>query len=93
MIDTLPNYPKSRESAIINLERSSDKGSHWVCYVKNKNVVHYFDSFGNLKPPPELLKYFQGIKVLYNRQRYQAWNTEICGQLCLKYLLDVSSHI
>lgn len=88
MIDTLPKYPNDRESAIVNLETSSENGSHWVCYSKNKNVINYFDSFGNLKPPPQLLKYFKGLNVFYNRDRVQKWNSSICGHLCLQYLLD-----
>lgn len=90
MIDSLPKYPKKHETAIVNLQTSSEPGSHWVCYAKKDNLVKYFDSFGNLKPPPQLLEYFKGSEIIYNRRRYQKWNTPICGHLCLAYLADVS---
>ena len=35
-----------------------DSGTHWVCYFKRKNKVNYFDNFGNLRPPIELINYF-----------------------------------
>lgn len=93
MIDKLPKYPNKHESAIVNLEPSSELGSHWVCYVKQNNFVKYFDSFGNLKPPPQLLEYFKGLKITYNRERYQKWNTSVCGHLCLQYLVDASHNV
>lgn len=93
MIDTLPNRPKEHESAIVNLETSLEEGSHWVCYIKEKNMVNYFDSFGNLKPPPQLLTYLKGLKIFYNRHRYQEWNTPFCGHICLQYLIDKTLRI
>lgn len=88
MIDNLPKYPEKHERAVVNLQTGSQPGSHWVCYIKKDNIVKYFDSFGNLKPPPQLLDYFKGLKITYNRRRYQKWNTTVCGHLCLKYLAD-----
>lgn len=90
MIDNIPKYPNKYESAILNLEPSSEEGSHWVCYVKKNNVVNYFDSFGNLRPPPQLVRYMSGSKIFYNRDRYQKWNTPFCGHLCLQYLMEKS---
>ena len=69
-----------REAAIINID---DKGSgtHWVAYRRNKGVIIYFDSFGNLKPRLALQKRFIPHKVLYNRNRYQTLNQQNCGFL------------
>jgi len=76
MRDLLPEAPKSRECGIVNLDNSRSSGTHWVAYNKNKNNIHYFDSFGNLQPPREVVKYL-GHRIQYN-----------CGHLCLAFLLS-----
>jgi len=57
MRDLLPEAPKSWECGILNLDNSRSSGAHLVACNKNKNNVHYFDSFGNLQPPREVVKY------------------------------------
>lgn len=87
MIDNLPTSIRKNETAIINLDKSSGPGTHWVCYKKLNNIVYYFDSFGNLPPPIELRKYFKNVtQILYNTTRLQNWNTNVCGHLCLDFL-------
>lgn len=67
----------------------SGRGTHWVAYKKNYNNVTYFDSFGDLRPPQEVIKYFDGCKIKYNYVREQNFNTIICGHLCLKFLCKI----
>lgn len=87
MKDELPERIWKNETGIVNLDNSSGVGTHWVCYKKIKNTVYYFDSFGNLPPPIELLHYFKRAeKVLYNFNKIQKDNTIICGHLCLEFL-------
>lgn len=74
------------ESAIVNLDSKENSGTHWVAYKKIGNDVVYFDSFGNLQPPPDLMKYFGVGSIKYNHKRYQEYNTFVCGHLCLKFL-------
>ena len=50
MRDTLPRQPYSVEGGIVNLNTSSQYGSHWVCYYRNKTNRIYFDSFGQINP-------------------------------------------
>lgn len=90
MRDNLPrNGPLINESAIVNLDSKNNIGSHWVCYKKRGKFVHYFDSFGNLRPPYELTRYFgKDVKIKYNYRRYQKFNSFNCGHLCLQFLLD-----
>jgi hypothetical protein len=93
MRDMLPTRPKKYESAIVNLDSSSGGGTHWVCYKKLNDRVYYYDSFGNLRPPPELLDYFTGCEIHYNYEREQSFDSVVCGHLCLKFLCsDVLSH-
>jgi hypothetical protein len=90
MRNTLPSTkPYKYECAIINYDTSDSSGSHWVAYRKISDVILYFDSMGNLKPPSELLNYFGEKNLLYyNQERYQNSNSSICGQLCLKFLVN-----
>lgn len=75
-----------RESGIINLDDKTGPGTHWVAYRKNGSNVNYFDSFGDLQPPEELMNYLNVDKIRYNCYRYQKFNTFVCGHLCLKFL-------
>jgi len=87
MKDSLPKISRKNECAVINLDTSKGRGTHWVAYKKHNNIVEYFDSFGNLKPPKELIEYFKSCTIMYNRDIYQKFNTYNCGHLCLQFLL------
>ena len=89
MRDSLTKKTKINESAIINIDSKNGSGSHWVCYKKVGKNVKYFDSFGNLQPPLELLEYWGDVNVTYNQNRYQSFKTENCGQLCISFLKSV----
>lgn len=59
--------PNKNESAIINLDDKNGPGTHWCAYKKNKNKIIYLDSFGNLRPPLDLIEYFGvGSIIMYN---------------------------
>lgn len=88
MRDTLPTLPHKNESAIINLDLNAGPGTHWVAYKKKGRNVVYFDSFGNLNPPLELVKYFKNSKILFNYDQYQNYNTHNCGHLVLSFLYN-----
>ena len=79
--------PHKNESAIINLDDSDGPGTHWVTYRKIGNNILYFDSFGNLRPPLELVDNLGvGSFIKYNHDRYQDYGSVECGHLCLKFL-------
>lgn len=93
MRNSLPKHPYENECAIINLDNKTGPGTHWVAYRKFKSNIEYFDSFGNLGPPKELLKYFlqrnlNKNKIIYNYKKFQNYNTYNCGHLCLKFLIN-----
>lgn len=89
MRNALPKKPNRKECAIINLDDKDKNGTHWVSYVKHDNEILYFDSFGDLRPPKELVKYFgKSMKIYYNYDRQQNFNTYVCGHLCLKFLIN-----
>ena len=94
MRDQLPQRPKEKECAIVNLNSSDQPGSHWVCYYKNGKKRIYFDSFAQITPF-EIQKYLKTKEELKNdvpiiernTDIVQKPNTNICGHLCL-YVLD-----
>lgn len=55
--DALPQNVLLNEARVLNLDGSKGRGTHWVCYIKRGNNVKYFDSFGNLRPFIELMRY------------------------------------
>lgn len=87
MRNELPSSgPYFNESAIVNLDESKGSGTHWVAYRKRDREVVYFNSFGNLQPPFELMSYLNVDTVKYNSNRFQDFNSYNCGHLCLQFL-------
>ncbi|MCC8406653.1 MAG: hypothetical protein LN560_03450 [Rickettsia endosymbiont of Sceptobius lativentris] len=87
MRDTLPKRAYKNECGIVNLDSVESMGTHWVAYIKRGHIVKYFDSFGNLEPPRELVRYFKSSDIFYNYKRYQSFNSVNCGHLCIEFLL------
>lgn len=103
MRDNLPKKPYQNECAIVNLDSINGPGTHWVAYCKKNNHVYYYDSFGDLPPPLELVNYFGGgggcgsgggggANIYYNYLKYQNFNTVICGHLCLTFLYHFNKY-
>lgn len=94
MRDSLPGRgPRCYETAIINLDNMSGVGTHWVAYKKKNSEVTYYDSFGDLPPPAELVKYLHrggeaAKNIYYTYDRQQDFGTVWCGHLCLKFLSE-----
>ena len=88
MRDTLPTKPKKIECAVINLNRSNEIGSHWVCLAKIGKTRLYFDSFGQ-DVPLEIMIYLKTSKeyqndvavIARNTDIVQRVNTHVCGHL------------
>ena len=45
-LETLPKRAKLNECGILNLDSSSDDGTHWVIWFKKGKDKSYFDSYG-----------------------------------------------
>ena len=94
MRDELPNTPENQECGIVNFNKSTEPGSHWVGFFKDGDKRIYFDSFGQVIPT-EIQKYLKTKEeyqndapvIQRNTDIVQEPNTEICGHLCL-YVLD-----
>lgn len=90
MRDLLPFRVNDNEAGIVNLDSIFGEGTHWVCYWKQGPRIEYFDSYGNLRPPIELQRYFntdpRPVTVKYNYFPRQKLNSVNCGHLCLDFL-------
>lgn len=86
MLNGLPKGGALRnERAVVNLDRTGN-GTHWVAFCKKGGLVIYFDSFGNLRPPSELIVYWSADTIFYNYKRVQSFRSAQCGGLCLRFL-------
>jgi len=89
---TLLRKVRRNERGIVNLNNAEGPGTHWMAYAKKGNRAIYFDSFDNLRPPKELVRYLENnvTHIEYNRtpQRYDQSN---CDQLCLQFLQMVDN--
>lgn len=89
MRDTLPKHPNRYESVVLNHDSIKNYGTHWSAMVKINEKAFYFDSFGKLPPPKELLHYLgPSTQIFYNSKQYQEYGSVACGHLCLKFLHD-----
>lgn len=90
MRDNLPNgKPWKKECMIVNHDSIKNIGTHWTCFVKINGNAYYFDSFGKLAPPIELITYLGSeTQIFYNYERYQKFHSVICGHLCLRFLYE-----
>lgn len=92
MKDTLPRKIRRHECGIINMDSDSGSGTHWTAYLKRSNEVVYFDSYGNLPPPIEVIKYFRSdgsyTNISFNYDVIQNFNSYRCGHFCLKFLYN-----
>ena len=87
--DSLPNQIKNNECGIVNLNKKSEPGSHWVAYRNTKSHAEYFDSFG-LEMPFEVAQYLDTSckQIYYSGDEIQERNSVLCGYWCLYYLLE-----
>ena len=86
--DTLPTKTQLNECGILNLDSSSDDGTHWVMWLKKGKDKFYFDSYG-VQPPSELIAYLES-PIFYNIERVQQSDEVFCGHLCLFTLKQLS---
>ena len=81
---------------MVNYDKSSKGGSHWVACVKNGDILYHFGSHG-IPPLTEIKGHFSNNHVHYNDRAVQLNDSAICGHLCLAFIewmiLDNSNKI
>ena len=87
-IDVIPEDFISPSILIINLDKSYEKGSHWIAiHQKEDQQIEIFDSLGK-----KLQKEIHNILLsnnkgyMYNHKCVQDYFTETCRHFCLFYI-------
>ena len=98
-IDLLPNKPG--KCGIINLDKSSGLGTHWVCWYNDLDFIEYFDPYGEYQLgsiklgetiPKEIVTFLRksGKDIYYNDGFLQDITSKKCGCFCMFYILERS---
>ena len=78
----------SNECMIINIDDSSNEGTHWTCLFIKNGVSYYFDSYG-FEPTLEVMQYCKEPRY-YSSFPIQKLNEVICGHYCIYVLYKLS---
>ena len=81
------NLPKIKGRIfVINLDKYSNIGTHWVALYVRNNDIAYFDSFG-VEHIPEENKAFIGNKNIQKKIfRIQTYDSIMCGYFCIGFI-------
>jgi hypothetical protein len=72
---------------IINLENHDEPGSHWTCFIKDKDCIYYHDSFGAVPPQNEYDIFSHEMDNIYtNTSDHQNIDSSSCGWWCIAFL-------
>ena len=69
---------------VVNLDRYSDIGTHWIALYVNNKTVTYFDSCGVEHIPKEI--YINNKNIIANIFRTQAYDSVMCGYFCIGFI-------
>jgi hypothetical protein len=83
--DKLP-LTRQNGAYVINFDKDSQPGSHWVAVYVNGMNIEYFDSFGR-KPYHYDIKQFLGSNYSYNSVSLQPVLSKCCGFFCVYFLV------
>ena len=82
----LPKRVKEKSFFIVNLDKSNEPGSHWICIMLTPLLKnYYFDSYG-LEPQLEEFKTFMSNTYTYNKKTFQHQLSTACGQWCMYFI-------
>ena len=87
--DKIPCLNSIKKYAILNLDKSTEPGSHWVAIAKHNNTTLLYDSFGrdHKKIIPALAKSGNGKIINTDRDAEQDILETNCGARCLAWLI------
>ena len=83
--DNVP-ISKNNQSTIINLQDSTQSGSHWVSYKKISNKIFYFDSYGVAFIPDIIRNQYSNHKFICNIYRMQSIDSNQCGRFSVLFV-------
>ena len=81
------NLPKTikKGAYIINLDEYENTGTYWVALFAKPKYTVYLDSFG-IEHIPKEIKHAIGNKELKSNFRIQAYDSIMCGYLCIEFI-------
>ena len=86
MRDEIVKMPiHDKQFFIVNYDKSTQEGSHWVAVVKQGNNIYHFGSYG-LPPLQEVKAKFSKYTIYYSDTPMQLNESSICGYLCIKFI-------
>ena len=90
-IDKLPTKIKYPSGFILNNQKSTEIGEHWIAmYFDNQKNCEFFDSFGNGPKFYNLGNYLNKMCNGYNsfnKKKLQSDYSSFCGYYCILFLL------
>jgi hypothetical protein len=103
MRDELSKLSKDKQSAnlrlpisiIVNLEDSSQRGSHWCLLFADDKQKIYYSSFGD-PPPVEAIQFLKSLddrKIMSSDTQIQSFGTSHCGELCMHILYHLNKGV
>lgn len=96
LLQNMRSHQETRAGLVMNLEKSSQGGSHWVAiYIDlNASEIDYYDSFGR-KPLAHTLAQLiafarpKRIKVRHNTEVHQTRLSHRCGYHVVRFLIEM----
>lgn len=91
MSDQIPrNLSRHRPYAIVNLDKSTGPGSHWIAVAyRGAKKLWVYDSFGDLNKPPPQIKRLYPRSVLTDPDAEQSILETNCGARAMAWLMVV----
>ena len=81
------NLSKINDGAyVINLDEFKSIGTHWIALYVNDNNVTFFHRFRLEHIPKDIRKFNENKNVKTNIYRMQAYDSVICGYLCIGFI-------
>ena len=87
--DKIPPINNLKKYVILNLDKSTDAGSHWVAVAHNDRKLYLYDSFGRKgsKIIPSLFSSGNGVVVDTDPDPEQDIRETNCGARCIAFLM------
>ena len=82
------NFPdKIKDGAyVINLDKYSDIGTHWLALYVNIKTLTSFDSFGVQRIPKEIKNFINDKNIKANIFRIEAYDLVMCRYFCIGFI-------
>lgn len=84
--DKIPSIVEYPAFIIVNTDKSSAPGTHWVAMRFTSKECEYFDSFGLPPLHQEMINAIGSRKMLWNGRCLQHPSSRTCGEFCIAFV-------